>query len=189
MKRLIHKGFRPIATPGSRVLVLGSLPGPESLRRRQYYAQPRNAFWRIVSDLFGTGPLDDYPARVAAIERHGLALWDVCASAERTGALDSAIRRASVEVNDFEGFLRRHRAIERVCCNGQTAALLYRRLVLPGLPAPASDLPVTVLPSTSPAHAAISYERKLAAWAALRPGARANAPNPQGRGDRQSPSA
>ena len=167
MKRLIHKGFRPIATPGSRVLVLGSLPGPESLRRRQYYAQPRNAFWRIVSDLFGTGPLDDYPARVAAIERHGLALWDVCASAERTGALDSAIRRASVEVNDFEGFLRRHRAIERVCCNGQTAALLYRRLVLP---------------STSPANAAISFEHKLAAWAAVRPRARARSP-----GGRRSP--
>ena len=54
MRRLIHKGFPPIATPGSRVLVLGSLPGPESLRRRQYYAQPRNVFWRIVSDLFDT---------------------------------------------------------------------------------------------------------------------------------------
>ena len=173
MKRLIHKGFPPIATPRARVLVLGSLPGPESLRRRQYYAQPRNVFWRIVSDLFGTGPLDDYPARVAAIERHGLALWDVCASAERAGALDSAIRRASVEVNDFEGFLRRHRAIELVCCNGQTAAQLYRRLVLPGLPAPASDLPVTVLPSTSPAYAALDYERKLVAWSVVQPGARA----------------
>jgi len=166
---LIHKGFPPISTRASRVLVVGSLPGPESLRRRQYYAQPRNAFWRIVADLFGTGPLDDYPARVAAIERHGLALWDVCASAERAGALDSAIRRASVEANDFDGFFRRHRAIERVCCNGQTAALLYRRLVLPTLTAPASDLPVVVLPSTSPANAAISFEHKLAAWAALRP--------------------
>ena len=151
------------------MLVLGSLPGPESLRRRQYYAQPRNAFWRIVADLFDTGPLDDYPARVAAIERHGLALWDVCAAAERAGALDSAIRRASVEVNDFEGFFRRHRAIERVYCNGQTAATLYRRRVLPTLTSPARDLPVVALPSTSPANAAITYRHKLAAWAAVRP--------------------
>lgn len=165
------------------MLIVGSLPGPESLRQRQYYAQPRNAFWRIVASLFDTGPLDAYPARIAAIERHGLALWDVCAAAERNGALDSAIRRASVEVNDFRGFFRRHPAIERVCCNGQTAAALYRRLVLPGLAAPARDLPFIALPSTSPAHASMSFERKLAAWAAVRPsrepgepGRRGNAP-------------
>jgi len=153
------------------VLVVGSLPGPESLRLHQYYAQPRNAFWRIVAALFDTGPLDGYPARVDAIERHGLALWDVCAAAERAGALDSAIRRASVQANDFREFFRTHRAIERVCCNGQTAAALYRRLVLPGLPASARDLPLVVLPSTSPANAAIGFERKLAAWAAVRPAA------------------
>ena len=166
---MIQRGFPPISTRGSRVLVVGSLPGPESLRRGEYYAQPRNSFWRIVSELFGTGPLDDYPARVAAIERHGLALWDVCAAAERAGALDSAIRRASVEVNDFEGFFRRHRAIERVYCNGQTAAVLYRRRVLPTLTSPARDLPVVALPSTSPANAAIAYPGKLAAWAVVRP--------------------
>ncbi len=148
--------------------MVGSLPGPESLRRGEYYAQPRNSFWRIVSDLFGTGPLDDYPARVAAIERHGLALWDVCAAAERSGALDSAIRRASVEVNDFEGFFRRHRAIERVYCNGQTAAALYRRRVLPTLTSPARDLPVVALPSTSPANASMCYERKIEAWTIVR---------------------
>ena len=183
MPRLIHRGFPPIARPDARVLVVGSLPGPESLRQRQYYAQSRNAFWRIVAALFDTGPLDAYPARVAAIERHGLALWDVCAAAERSGALDSSIRRASVEVNDFRGFFRRHNAIERVCFNGRTAATLYRRLVLPSLVAPARDLPVVVLPSTSPAHASMSYEHKLAAWAAVRPsrgpgvpGRRGNAP-------------
>jgi hypoxanthine-DNA glycosylase len=100
--------------------------------------------------------------------QHGVALWDVCAAAEREGALDAAIRPASVVPNDFAEFFRGHPSIELVFFNGQTAATLYRRLVIPGLPVEFAAIDQRVLPSTSPAHAALSFERKLERWRAVR---------------------
>lgn len=160
-------GFPPVARPDARLLILGSLPGPESLRRQQYYAQPRNTFWRIIGELAGAGPELPYPRRLEVLVARRIALWDVCAAAERTGALDAAIRRASVVPNDFEAFFRGHRAIERICFNGQTAAILYRRLVVPRLSPGFANIEVHVLPSTSPAHATLTFERKLELWRAL----------------------
>lgn len=160
-------GFPPVATRESSVLVLGTLPGPESLRQRQYYAQPRNAFWRIMGQLIGAGPELPYPRRLETLRAHRIALWDVCAAAHRVGALDSAIQRATVEPNDFVRFLRAHAGIGLVCFNGQTAAGLYRRFVLPRLPPELAGIEQRVLPSTSPAHAAMPYEQKLARWRAV----------------------
>ncbi|HXQ64414.1 MAG TPA: DNA-deoxyinosine glycosylase [Steroidobacteraceae bacterium] len=158
------QGFAPIARDDSRVLILGSLPGQESLRRRQYYAQPRNAFWRIMGELVGAGPELSYAARVRRLRARRIAVWDVCAAAFRAGSLDASIVADSVVVNDFAAFFASHRRIGLVCFNGATAQALYRRRVLPGLSACAARLPVAVLPSTSPAHAARSFEAKLAAW-------------------------
>ncbi len=123
--------FPPVAEPRARVLVLGSLPGPVLLRERQYYAQPRNAFWPIMGELFGASPEWSCEQRLEILRRHHLALWDVCASAHRAGALDASIRRASVVPNDFAGFLASHPDLRLICFNGQMAADLYQRLVLP----------------------------------------------------------
>ena len=160
------RGFAPIAAASARVLILGSLPGQESLRRREYYAQPRNAFWTIMGALYGAGPELGYAERGRRLIEAGLALWDVCAAADRPGSLDASIVAASVRVNDFAGFYRLHPQLVRVCFNGATAAILYRRRVLPGLPAAFAALPLAQLPSTSPAHAALSPRAKLARWAA-----------------------
>jgi hypoxanthine-DNA glycosylase len=146
------------------VLVLGTLPGPESLRQQQYYGQSRNAFWRIMGEIVGAGPELSYSRRLEVLVEHRIALWDVCAAAERAGALDAAIRRASVVPNDFAAFFGDHPLIELVCFNGQTAANLYRRLVVPRLRAEFATIEQRVLPSTSPAHAALSFERKLERW-------------------------
>ena len=161
---LRSEGFLPVSRRDARVLVLGTLPGPESLRQRQYYAQSRNAFWRIMGELVGAGPESPYPRRLAVLVEHRIALWDVCAAAERAGALDAAIQRASVVPNDFAAFFKEHPSIELVCFNGQTAASLYRRLVVPTLSAKFAAIERRVLPSTSPAHAALSFERKLERW-------------------------
>lgn len=157
-------GFPSVAGSDARVLALGTLPGPESLRQQQYYAQSRNAFWRIMGKLVGAGPELPYTRRLEVLVEHRIALWDVCAAAERKGALDAAIRRASVVPNDFVVFFRDHPSIELVCFNGQTAADLYRRLVVPQLPMEFAAIEQRVLPSTSPAHAALSFERKLERW-------------------------
>ena len=161
------RGFPPIAAPDARLLILGSLPGQASLAARQYYAQPQNAFWRIMGELCGAGLDVSYDERAERLRASRVALWDVCQSAARRGSLDSAIDLATVVPNDFASFLRIHPRIEWICANGATAHRLYRRLVQPGLPADAQALPLYLLPSTSPAHASLSYAQKLQRWRLL----------------------
>lgn len=158
------RGFPPIARADARLLILGSLPGAESLRRRQYYAQPRNHFWRIMDALYGASPELPYERRAEMLVEHGIALWDVCAAAVRVGSLDASIEADTIEVNDFPGFYAAHPGIVRVCCNGTTSAELYRRRVLPSLAPDWQARAPLRLPSTSPAHAAMSFEQKLARW-------------------------
>ncbi len=157
-------GFPPIAAPDACVLVLGSLPGRMSLAQRQYYAQPQNAFWRIMGALFGANPELPYAARAERLRTQRVALWDVCRAATRAGSLDSAIETASVVPNDFGTFFGGHPGIRAVFTNGGTATQLYRRLVMPRLARELQALPLHPLPSTSPAHAAMRFEQKLERW-------------------------
>lgn len=133
----------------------------------QYYAQPYNAFWPIMAELFGVAPALPYPVRTERLVACGIAVWDVLAAGERPGSLDSAIVSSSIVINDFVQFFARHRDVELVCCNGQKAAALYRRRVLPTLPLGPAALPIAVLPSTSPAHASLSFAAKVARWTAV----------------------
>lgn len=160
-------GFPPIADAHARILILGSLPGQVSLRQRQYYAQPQNAFWKIMGRLCDAGPERPYPERARRLVHNGIALWDVCAAAQRPGSLDAAIVHASVVPNDFATFLAAHPRIGLIGFNGGKAAGLYRRLVLPALPAALAAIRCATLPSTSPAHAAMPFEEKLTRWAAV----------------------
>lgn len=159
-------GFAPVARADARVLILGSLPGVPSLGAQQYYANPRNAFWRIMQDLLQV-PLDlPYAMRAAALIERRVALWDVLQSSRRAGSLDAAIRRADANANDLVPFLRAHPQLQLIAFNGKTAAQLFARLVFPGAHA---DLPMQAsLPSTSPAHAAMSYAEKLRHWSVVK---------------------
>lgn len=161
---MVSTGFPPIAAPGARVLILGSLPGQMSLRQSQYYAQPRNAFWPLMEALLGIVAVAPYEQRTRRLAELGIALWDVCAAACRPGSLDAAIVRDSVVANDFAAFLAVHRSIGLVCFNGAKAAELYRRAVWPALPAAARGIRCEILPSTSPAHAAMSFGEKRERW-------------------------
>ena len=149
--------FEPVASPGARTLILGSMPSVESLNRGFYYAHPRNAFWRILAQVYGEPFPEDVPARIALLYRHDLALWDVLASCERQGSLDSAIRQPVP--NDFEGLFRRCPDIRRILLNGGTAHRLFMKAGKPFL----DGRDWAVMPSTSPAYT-LSYERKLAQW-------------------------
>jgi len=157
-------GFPPIADLSARVLVLGTLPGVKSLEMREYYAQPHNAFWRIMSELVGAGQALEYSARLALLRAHGVAVWDVLAAGEREGSLDSSIVRASIVVNDFTAFFERHRQVRLICFNGNTAAALFERNVLPGLEPQWAAIERRALPSTSPAYASLRFEQKLERW-------------------------
>lgn len=162
------RSFPPLEDRHARVLILGSMPGAASLAAAQYYAHPRNHFWPIMGRLFGAGPDLPYAKRVRRLKSCGIAVWDVLESCVRPGSLDADIEEGSIAVNDFAGFFDAHPGIGAVFFNGAKAESAYRRHVLKGLPSPACALPVRRLPSTSPAHAALSFEGKLAAWEQLR---------------------
>lgn len=140
------------------------MPGAASLRAGQYYANPQNQFWRIVCSVLGAEPVPDYAARVRLLRARGIALWDVLESCVRIGSLDSAIQDDSVVTNDFAGFFRTHPAVSLVLFNGAKAESSYSRHVLPTLGAKACALERLRLPSTSPAHAAMTFAQKRAAW-------------------------
>lgn len=154
----------PVADRRAELLILGTIPGPLSLERQQYYAHPRNAFWPILGFLVGFDPGQPYAERLAILRTSRIALWDVLASCRRDGAADSAIRDALP--NDFGSFLHLHPRIRTIAFNGQGAARLFARHVdRATLPSPLSFLH---LPSTSPAHASVSLDQKRRDWEALR---------------------
>lgn len=163
------EGFPPVVDGRASVLILGSLPGRRSIAEQQYYAHPRNAFWRILGQLLGFEADNGYPQRCRELRDRGVALWDVLASSVRPGSLDSAIDIASAKPNDFAALLARHGGIRTICFNGAKAGSLFRRLVLPELAA-ATDLRLLDLPSTSPAHAAMPYAEKFRRWSVIRTG-------------------
>jgi TDG/mug DNA glycosylase family protein len=159
-------GFPPVIGDGAQVLVLGSLPGVESIRLGQYYGHPRNALWRILGDVFDINPERSYSERCAAVLSRNIALWDVLASSVRPGSLDSAIDERTAKHNDFNGLLSGYPTIRAIGFNGQKARALFDKRVLKSLRARRIPELIT-LPSTSPAHAAMPYDEKLVQWRAL----------------------
>jgi hypoxanthine-DNA glycosylase len=148
----------PVLTPHTRLVVLGSFPGVASLRAQQYYGHPRNAFWPLLSAMWGVDlmPLA-YHLRVAEASARGLGLWDVYASCQRAGSLDSAIRGAVL--NNLASLRQRAPQLQAVAHNGGESSRALRHTQALGLA-------VVQLPSTSPANASWSFDRKLAAWRA-----------------------
>ncbi len=161
------RSFPSIENSRARVLILGSLPGGASLAAGQYYAHPQNLFWRIMGELMGAKPGLSYPGRTRLLKAKGIALWDVLESCVREGSLDSSIEEASIAVNDFASFYRTHPRIERVFFNGAKAEATYRRYVVPLLGPGDPSLEYLRLPSTSPAHAALTFEKKRNAWSVV----------------------
>ena len=155
MSRL--EGLAPVLSANTRVLVLGSFPGVASLRAQQYYGHPQNHFWKILGALWALPlPAMDYAGRVAALREHGLGVWDVYGACEREGSLDADILNA--ELNDFSMVLRECPMLEAIAHNGGESFRHARHTEKLGVP-------VYRLPSTSPANASWSFDRKLAAWA------------------------
>ena len=152
----VQAGLAPAVSPQTRLLVLGSFPSVASLAAQQYYAHPRNQFWNVLGALWRCDLRSmDYPARLAEVTRRGLGIWDVYASCRREGSLDSAIEDAVP--NDLAGLVAQLPALRAIAHNGGESARSMRLTRTLG--------PTVVrLPSTSPANASWSFERKLAAW-------------------------
>jgi len=158
----LKSSFAPVADAAVRVLILGSLPGELSLRRRQYYGNPRNQFWRLLGAVLG----DDleslaYEDRLAALLSGGVGLWDVVRSARRDGSLDGAIR--DHQPNALAQLAATLPALRAIAFNGGKAAAIGRRQL-----GADPSWALLDLPSSSPAHTA-PFETKLAQWLTLKP--------------------
>lgn len=172
-------GFAPIADDRATVLILGSMPGVESLSKQQYYAHPRNSFWYIIGEILGIELPPHYQQRQTALKDSGIALWDVLQACSRKGSLDSAIDKSSVITNNFGVFYASHNHIRHVFFNGKTAEGEYRRHVLPALPERCDCLHYYSMPSTSPAMATLNREQKLASWLIVAEKLKASVPAPK----------
>lgn len=149
-------GFPPVLDQHTRILILGSFPGEASLAAQQYYAHPRNQFWRLLSAVLGDDLVSlPYERRLEQLLSHRIGLWDVIALCEREGSLDTAIRRA--QANDFACLKEQAPGLFRVCFNGKTSGKFAPRFAEAGFD-------TLVLPSSSPANAQFSFEQKLGQW-------------------------
>lgn len=152
--------FPPIISEGSKILILGSVPGVKSLEMQQYYAHPQNQFWKIIFQLFEEDFTSNYQKITEIIRKNNIALWDVIDSCEREGSLDTKIRNE--EHNDIMKILREHLTIKAVFCNGQKSFKNLKKIL-----GRESEIPIFVLPSTSPLHT-VSFDKKLAEWEILK---------------------
>lgn len=151
-----RQGLPPLLAPHTRLVVLGSFPGVASLQAQQYYGHPRNQFWPLMDALLGLKlAAQPYQARIDALLARGVGLWDVYATCRRPGSLDSAIRDAVF--NDLRQLKQLAPALMAVAHNGGESARASRQTAALGLV-------VHRLPSTSPANASWSFERKRQAW-------------------------
>ena len=163
-------GLAPVLRPDTRILILGSFPGAQSLAAAQYYAHPRNQFWPLVSTLVGEDLVAlPYAARLERLLAHGFGLWDVLGACEREGSLDSAIRQPAA--NDFDRLRTLCPQLETVGFNGQASGKFAPQFAQAGYR-------TVVLPSSSPAHMAMTFEHKLQVWRRLTDGSEVAATTP-----------
>jgi hypoxanthine-DNA glycosylase len=155
-------GFPPVSREDTEILILGSMPGKDSLDANQYYAHSRNAFWPIMAELYGASPALSYAERLQVLLSCGLGLWDVIKSCRRKTSLDAHIEETTIVVNDFAKFMRKHPKLRLICFNGVKAEQTFKRYGISELIPPFIDR--IRLPSTSPANARMNYQDKLKIW-------------------------
>ena len=160
MEHIIHS-IEPVFDTESRVLILGTMPSPKSREVQFYYGHPQNRFWRVLAAVLGEEVPQSVPEKKTMLLRHRIALWDVLAECEITGASDSSIRNPVA--NDLSVILD-HAPVQAVFTTGATAWKLYTRLQKPH-----TGIEAVRLPSTSPANCAVKIEALTEAYKAILP--------------------
>ena len=155
------KGLSSIENAASQLLILGTMPGVESLKQQAYYGHTRNLFWKLIAEVTGETAPESYEDKKKYLLRHNIALWDICQVCVRPGSLDSNI---SDEVpNDIKSFILEHPHLKAIGCNGKESARMFKKYIV-GI----ENVPLISLPSTSPANAGVSWEKKVEEWKRLK---------------------
>ncbi len=151
--------FEPIVDENCKIIILGTMPGVQSLMKQEYYANKQNSFWRIIFSLFGEEPASDYNEKKKFILKHHIALWDVLEACDREGSLDSDIKNP--KPNDFVSLFNKYTGIKSVYFNGSPAETLFKRYVKAKIER--NDLKYHRLPSTSPTYT-VGFAEKFNKW-------------------------
>lgn len=160
----MKKSLEPVFQNNADVLILGSMPGEESLRKQEYYGYPRNQFWRLMVDITGFPMPESYGERLSALTRTGIALWDVIGSCLRSGSLDTNIK--GEKPNELLNFIDGFDSLRAVFFNGQKSARSFNRSF--GFKSlEERRIEYRIIPSSSPAHT-MSYENKYSSWCEIK---------------------
>ncbi len=159
------EGLPPVVSENARILILGTLPGKQSLAMQKYYDHPGNAFWKVMEKLIGVKRGMSYQERINQLKNARIALWDVFKECEREGSTDTGINKGTEETNDFETFLNKYTGIQRIYFNGKKPEKAFRRRVWRKLPQSIqSRLALATLPSTSPTNTHLTEIEKVGEW-------------------------
>jgi hypoxanthine-DNA glycosylase len=161
MARVVNS-LKAIIDQNSQVLILGTMPGPESLEKEEYYANPKNQFWKIIYCIINGRyePPSDYKKRIKFLKQNGIALWDVLESCERQGASDSKITYD--KPNDFEDALLKHPNLKCIFFNGKKAEQSFKKYGCP------KGMETKKLPSSSSANTRMTLDEKVGCWRVIK---------------------
>lgn len=149
--------FSPYINTQTEILILGTMPGIASLEKQEYYAHPRNHFWKIMYTLLSEIPVDEkFENKIKLLQNHHIGLWDVLENCERKGSLDVHIKNQ--KENDFESLLEKHPQIKKIVFNGKESHKYFFKKF-----GQIKGITYYVMPSTSPANT-MSFEKKLVHW-------------------------
>ena len=154
-EHIVHS-FEPVYDKDSELLILGTLPSVKSRENNFYYGHKQNRFWKVLATLLKEPVPDTIEEKKAMLLAHRIALWDVIQSCDIKGSSDSSIK--NVQPTDI-GMILEKTNVTQIYANGNKAGQLYKRYQFP-----VTGIEATVLPSTSPANAAWSFDRLCEAW-------------------------
>lgn len=147
--------------PHSKLLILGSMPGEKSLSAKEYYAHPRNLFWRFIAAISRQPVPETYEEKKELLSTHHIAVWDVCDACIRESSLDTAIKDEIP--NQLDLLLDEYPNIKTIAFNGQKSATLFHKYFRVR-----SGYTYLTLPSSSPAHASMPLAKKMELWMGLK---------------------
>lgn len=151
------QSFPPFINNETKILILGTMPGIASLEKQEYYAHPRNHFWKIIYTLFNTLPVSvNFDEKIKLLQDNKIGIWDVLEKCERKGSLDIHIKNH--KPNDFESLFSQFPNIQKIIFNGKESHRYFIKSF-----GQIKGITYYVMPSTSPANT-MSFENKLKIW-------------------------
>lgn len=157
---MLKSALHPLTDNSTRILILGTMPGDQSIAKQQYYGNKGNHFWKIIFTIFNENYSASYEDRKALLKKHKIGLWNVLAFCVREGSSDSKIMNE--EINDFASFHIQYPNIQYVFFESKSAAKFYNKYA-----APQKGISYHILPSTSGLNAGTSFIKKVEMWKVL----------------------